>query len=269
MNEIIANNGINNPFRIFDYKNLGSVRTFVDEKGYVWFCLIDVCRILEINHVATVANRLNRDGVVTTHSVDSLGRNQELTFINEANLYETIFKSRKPEAEDLKKWVFNEVLPSIRKTGSYVHNKEGLISVAMETIAEGFRRQEEINRNQAEINQYQTEINLKQERRASNLTGRVIELEDRLYDERMINRHIINEQMQVIRNSYVTILGYMRINAVPNDSIDTLRMGRLASKMCRERRIETVKIKDNRFDYVNGYPYELLDELFENELYAQ
>lgn len=260
MNEIMANDG-NNPFRIFDYKNLGSVRTFVDDKGEVWFCRKDVCDILNIKEGHRLQERLSEKGCHTM-TVLTNGGPQNIVFINEPNLYETIFKSRKPEAEDLKKWVFNEVLPSIRKTGSYTHNKQGLISVAMETIAEGFRRQEEIN-------QYQTEINLKQERRASNLTRRVIELEDGLYGERMLNQYILNEQMQVIRNSYVSILGYMRVNAIPSDSVDTLRMGRIASKMCRERRIETVKIKDNRFGYVNGYPYELLDELFDNELYAQ
>lgn len=119
MNNMINYNGnTNNPFRIFDYKNLGSVRTFLDEKGEVWFCLKDVCDILEINHVATVVNRLNPKGVVINYTLTNGGK-QELTFINEPNLYETIFKSRKPEAEDLKRWVFNEVLPSIRKTGSY------------------------------------------------------------------------------------------------------------------------------------------------------
>ena len=264
----LENNG-NNPFRIFDYKNLGSVRVFVRNDGEVYFCAIDVARVLTISHVGRMVSRLNPKGVLTTHTLTNGGK-QELTFINEPNLYDTIFKSRKPEAEDLKQWVFSEVLPSIRKTGAYLPNtKEGLISVAMQTITEGFRRQEEINKNQKEINQYQAEINHKQERRAAGLTRRVIELEEGLYNERMLNQHIINEQMQVIRNSYVSILGYMRVNAIPDDSVDTLRMGRLASKMCRERRMETVKIKDNRFGYVNGYPYELLDELFENELYAQ
>ena len=257
----LENNG-NNPFRIFDYKNLGSVRVFLGNDGEVYFCAIDVPRVLTISHVGRMVSRLNPKGVLTTHTLTNGGK-QELTFINEPNLYETIFKSRKPEAEDLKRWVFNEVLPTIRKTGSYIPNtREGLISVAMQTITEGFRRQEEIN-------QYQTEYNLKQDRRISGLTRRVIELEEGLYDERMMNQHILNEQMQVIRNSYVSILGYMRINGIPDNSVDTLRMGRLASKMCREQRIETVKIKDNRFGYVNGYPYELLSELFDNELYAQ
>ena len=44
---------------------------------------------------------------------------QEMTFINEPNLYRLIIKSRKPEAEPFEAWVFEEVLPQIRKTGKY------------------------------------------------------------------------------------------------------------------------------------------------------
>ena len=262
MNDIINYNG-NNPFRIFDYKNLGSVRTFVDERGEVWFCRKDVCEILNIKEGHRLQERLNLDGCHTMTVIDNLGRYQEAVFINEPNLYETIFKSRKPEAEDLKRWVFSEVLPSIRKTGTYLpQTTEGLMSVAMETITEGFRRQEEINKKQAKFNEKQLKTN-------SNLTTRIIHLEDDLYTERMLNLNMIREHAEVMRNTYLSILAYMRYQGIPDDSVYTLRMGRLASKMCRERRIETVKIKDNRFGYVNGYPYELLDELFDKELYAQ
>lgn len=136
----LENNG-NNPFRIFDYKNLGSVRTFVDEKGEVWFCRKDVCEILNIKEGHRLQERLNENWCHTMTVIDSMGRHQEAIFINEPNLYETIFKSRKPEAEDLKRWVFNEVLPSIRKTGMYIPDtKEGLMTAAMQTITEGFRR---------------------------------------------------------------------------------------------------------------------------------
>ena len=257
----LENNG-NNPFRIFDYKNLGSVRTFVDERGEVWFCRKDVCEILNIKEGHRLQERLNEKGCHTM-TVLTNGGPQNIVFINEPNLYETIFKSRKPEAEDLKRWVFNEVLPSIRKTGMYIPDtKEGLTTAAMQTITEGFRRQEEINKKQAKFNEKQLKTN-------SNLTTRIIHLEDDLYTERMLNLNMIREHAEVMRNTYLSILAYMRYQGIPDDSVDTLRMGRLASKMCRERRIETVKIKDNRFGYVNGYPYELLDELFDNELYAQ
>lgn len=62
MNNIIPN-GNNNPFEIFNYKNLGSVRTKLDEHGNPWFCLSDVCSILGIGTVNNVKSRLFGDGV--------------------------------------------------------------------------------------------------------------------------------------------------------------------------------------------------------------
>jgi anti-repressor protein len=65
-----------------------------------------------------VKTRLKTDGVTTSKVIDRLGREQEAAFINEANLYKTIFQSRKDSAERFTDWVTSEVLPSIRKTGS-------------------------------------------------------------------------------------------------------------------------------------------------------
>ena len=53
-------------FEIFSYKNLGSVKTFVDDKGEVWFCLKDVCDILGLGNPSKVLHRLNRDGVTAS-----------------------------------------------------------------------------------------------------------------------------------------------------------------------------------------------------------
>ena len=65
-----------------------------------------------------VKTRLKTDVVTTSKVIDRLGREQEAAFINEANLYKTIFQSRKDSAERFTDWVTSEVLPSIRKTGS-------------------------------------------------------------------------------------------------------------------------------------------------------
>lgn len=59
-------------------------------------------------------------GGITSTVIDRLGRKQEATFINESNLYKTIFQSRKKEAEKFTEWVTSDVLPSIRKHGGYL-----------------------------------------------------------------------------------------------------------------------------------------------------
>ncbi len=93
------------------------------------FCLVDVCKALGLEQVSRVKSRLIEDGVTISKVIDNLGRVQEAIFINEANLYKTIFQSRKPDADKFIKWVTSEVLPSIRKTGSYGDNSEFLCRI--------------------------------------------------------------------------------------------------------------------------------------------
>lgn len=111
--------------QIFKNKKFGEMRTTqIDNAPYV--CLADVCKILELEQVSRVKSRLNQDGVIISKVIDSLGREQQATFINESNLYKVIFQSRKPEAEQFTEWVTNEVLPSIRKTGGYIAGEENM-----------------------------------------------------------------------------------------------------------------------------------------------
>ena len=107
-----------NELQIFNNEDFGSVRTITKDNEPM-FCLADVCKALDITHVTDVKNRLKQDGVGTSEVIDSLGRKQTAIFINESNLYKVIFQSRKPSAERFTDWVTSEVLPSIRKTGSY------------------------------------------------------------------------------------------------------------------------------------------------------
>ena len=103
---------------IFKNEDFGDIRTtLVDNQPY--FCLADVCRILDIKNVSDCKDRLKKDGVVNNDVIDSLGRRQVANFINESNLYKCIFQSRQPYAEKFQDWVTEELLPEIRKTGSY------------------------------------------------------------------------------------------------------------------------------------------------------
>lgn len=111
----------NDRFKVFNNENLGSVRTFNIE-GEPWFCLKDVCEILEIGNPSDVKKRLKPDGIDTIEVGVNTGiviQKINMNFINEANLYRTIMKSRKKEAELFADWIFSEVIPSIRKTGKY------------------------------------------------------------------------------------------------------------------------------------------------------
>lgn len=108
-----------NELKIFTNSEFGDIRTTVVENE-PYFMLSDVCQILEIKNSRDAKSRLKEDGVVTTDTIDSLGRTQQATFINESNLYKLIFQSRKPEAERFSDWVTGDILPTIRKHGGYL-----------------------------------------------------------------------------------------------------------------------------------------------------
>lgn len=102
---------------IFNNPQFGDIRT-AGTTDKPLFCLADLCRVLELR-VDGVTPRLKKDGYNRIGVIDSLGREQQAIFINEQNLYKVIMRSDKPQAEPFQDWVCGEVLPTIRKTGSY------------------------------------------------------------------------------------------------------------------------------------------------------
>lgn len=82
------------------------------------FCLTDVCIALDISNANSSRFRFNEKGLHKMYTLTKGGK-QEVTFINEPNLYRIIFRSNKSQAIDFQNWVFEEVLPQIRKTGQY------------------------------------------------------------------------------------------------------------------------------------------------------
>jgi prophage antirepressor-like protein len=94
-----------------------NVRTVI-RGGEPWWVLKDVCDVLGISKYRDCAARLDADER-EPFRVDTPGGKQEMTVINESGLYNVILRSDKPEAKRFKKWVTGEVLPQIRKTGSY------------------------------------------------------------------------------------------------------------------------------------------------------
>jgi prophage antirepressor-like protein len=103
--------------QIFNYHGI-QVRT-VSINNEPWFVLKDLCDVLDLSNHRMVKDRLSDDVSSTYPITDSLGRPQDTTVINEDGLYDVILESRKPEAKAFRKWVTSQVLPSIRKTGTY------------------------------------------------------------------------------------------------------------------------------------------------------
>ncbi|WP_371694947.1 BRO-N domain-containing protein [Pasteurella multocida] len=105
-------------FKSFSFKDL-PVRIITDQNLDFWFCANDVCAILDYtNPRQAIQKNCNPKGVSIRDTLTA-GGTQSMIYINEPNLYRLIIKSRKPEAEPFETWVFEEVLPQIRKTGKY------------------------------------------------------------------------------------------------------------------------------------------------------
>lgn len=99
---------------VFNFTSESSVRV-VQVDGNPWFVATDVCSAIAVQNAAQAVARLDED----ERSMFNIGRQGSACIVNESGLYSLILGSRKPEAKKFKKWVTSEVLPSIRKTGSY------------------------------------------------------------------------------------------------------------------------------------------------------
>ena len=116
-----------NDVQIFNSPMFGDLRVVRDEKGELLFCLKDVCNSLELQ-VTKVKDRLTpylptiKVGVVTGKKSDGSDSIQyiDMYFVTEPDLYRCIFQSRKSSARKFQDWVFDEVLPALRKDGGYI-----------------------------------------------------------------------------------------------------------------------------------------------------
>lgn len=114
-----------NEIQIFNSPEFGQVRSLVIN-GEPWLVGKDVTKALGYDNPSKairdhVEEEDKRVGVqnVTPYIIDSLGRKQHPTFINESGLYALVFGSKLPSAKKFKRWVTSEVLPALRKTGQY------------------------------------------------------------------------------------------------------------------------------------------------------
>lgn len=110
---------MNNALLSFDFASISIRIKLISDQP--WFVAADVCRILGIKNPSDALKSLDQDEKTTLDNTEGqAGKGaQRFNLVNESGLYALIFKSRKPVAKKFRKWVTNEVLPAIRKTGSY------------------------------------------------------------------------------------------------------------------------------------------------------
>lgn len=131
-----------NELQIFDNPKFGSVRT-IEENGKVLFCGNDIASALGYKSPKdAIANHCK--GAVKRRLLTEGGR-QEMSFIPEGDIYRLAARSKLPGAEEFERWIFDEVLPSIRRNGGYINGQENMtpqelmasaLLVAQKTLAE-------------------------------------------------------------------------------------------------------------------------------------
>lgn len=142
---------MNEMIKVFESEEFGSVRT-VSINGEPWLVGKDVATILGYERptkaIQDHVDDEDKDGIPIQ---DSIGRMQKTPIINESGFYSLVLASKLPSAKRFKRWVTSEVLPSIRKTGSYSTSKtkdDYILQVAYaDTIAERAIALNELNNN--------------------------------------------------------------------------------------------------------------------------
>ena len=129
-----------NELKVFSFKNNNVRSVIIDDEP--WFVGKDVAEVLGyLKTQNAIAMHVDRDDALKQGVTDNLGRTQEMTLINESGLYALILSSKLPQAKEFKRWVTSEVLPSIRRTGTFgLNNRDkfelaGLISKCKNTKA--------------------------------------------------------------------------------------------------------------------------------------
>lgn len=105
-----------NNLQVFNNAEFGQVRTIINEDK-ILFCASDVAKALGYRNYNDAVNKHCRAIVKCDTPIS--GKIQAINFIHEGDIYRLIIRSKLPTAEKFESWVFDEVLPSIRKTGSY------------------------------------------------------------------------------------------------------------------------------------------------------
>lgn len=114
---------MNNELKIFENKEFGQVRT-VEVEGKPYFVASDIAKSLGYSNPRDAISR-HCKGVVK-HDTPTKSGIQSMSYISEGDIYRLITHSKLPSAERFERWVFDEVLPSIRKNGGYINGQESM-----------------------------------------------------------------------------------------------------------------------------------------------
>lgn len=241
-----------NKFEIFNYKNLGSVRTFLDERNEIWFCLVDVCNILGIVNPWNVKTRLNKDGLHSVEVIDSLGRVQVAIFIDEGNLYQCVLGSRKKEVKPFVQWITREVLPKLRKTGYYDMRN---MSTAQKTVFAIQCINEDLQEFKEDVNKRFAKHDKAFEKFKEDMREEVAEFAAE-------NKRIED----TVRIGFRTVEAFIAYLGISPDSIDKYDFTFDVETRCDELFLAYVDTNVPGFGRYKAYPFDVMMEVYEKKI---
>ena len=225
-----------NEIKIFENPEFGQVRIIIDENNNPYFAGVDVARALGYKRPGEAVTTHCKSGGTVKHRIansNGVGSN-DITFINESNLYRLIMKSQLESSLKFQDWVVEEVLPSIRKTGSYSIKP----MTHIEIIAMQAQAMVELERKQNELEAVQA----KQSKDIEYLKTKAVH-----------------------RPDYYSIIGFANKVKIKVGLEKAKKLGKMCVKLCKEKGYSTEKIEDPRFGYIRTYPHDVLEEIFAKE----
>ena len=222
---------------IFKNENF-EIRVAVDETGEPLFCLSDVCKALELTTPAKVADAIKSEfelGELNSYSFDTGYGVKEFTMITEPQLYFVLMRSDKPKAKPFRMFVNKEVLPSIRKTGSYTNKSF----------------------NQLDFMQLQLNYLKEQDKKIYALENKT----DEIHKEQLKVKHNINRLLG--NDNYMTLIAFMNLHGISQKGIHIPSLGKKATKLSNEQGAPMGAVIDPRYGRVNTYDTEILKQIFQ------
>ncbi len=235
----------------FDF-NSNEIRVIQDESGEPWFVAKDVADILEYSQTDKMTKLLDDDEFQNRQIGGSGFNNKGTLLINESGLYSAVLRSKKPQAKKFKKWITSEVLPSIRKTGSYQVSVPQTFAQALHLAAE-LEEQKELAITQRDLAiKTKAEIGSRREAtamaKASVATRKVNKLEDQLgISENWKQTKAIpwlSEIFNLSRTAYQQI-------------------GRKLSSLSKTLEIAPKEIEDTKYGSVKAYNVNVIEKFHE------
>lgn len=212
-----------NNLQLFNYQEK-EIRVLTDEKWEPRFVAKDICEQLGLENVTKAVSKLGKDDLTISKVTDNLGREQETNVVSESWMYKLIFQSRKQEAQDFQNFVTREVLPQIRKTGSY----------SLQQLTP------------AQLLLSQAQVLVEQEKRMDHIEKKVQHLE---------------AKVATSETDYYTISGYCAIKNKKVPLSKATLLGKKCAKLSRELDYEIGKVKDQKYGTINTYHIDVLEQV--------